>query len=157
MNSLCLKMIQFGFQHWAIRGFNYDLVKKKKNQLCIQPPISNEPGEITTWRATVNVQVIVTVPSGAWMQLGLSPELSTPPAHACLLWGHKQFPTVSGKHNNKSQYAGAHYKNMAPSAVTTNHAETKEDPAQMLCKWCNNAQTDMIGYFLSARGQTQGR
>lgn len=46
-------------------------------------------------------------------------------------------------------------KDMTRSAVTTHHADTKEDAAQILCEWYNNVRTDMIGYLLDAWGQNR--
>lgn len=46
-------------------------------------------------------------------------------------------------------------KDVTPSAVTTHHADTKEDAARILCERYDNVHADMIGYFQDARGQQQ--
>ncbi len=74
------------------------------------------------------------------------------PAQRCLEATDGSQPTLV---NTTTHNMPAHTtKDMTPSAVTTHHADTKEDAAQILCEWYNNVNTDMIGYFLDAWGQT---
>lgn len=123
-----------------------------------ETPDKNQTTMYSIIRGTVNVQVVHrvqcdTLPCGVEKQLMVDPEPSTSPACTVLPWGHKQLPTHSGKHSNDNMPAHT-TKDMTPSAVTTHHADTKEDAAQILCEWYNNVHTDMIGYFLGAQGQT---
>lgn len=75
---------------------------------------------------------------------GVDPEPQTPPA--CF-----QCTLVNTTVHNMPERTT---KDVTPSAVTTHHADTKEDATKRLCEWCNNVRTDMIGYFLYAQGQT---
>lgn len=73
-----------------------------------------------------------------------------PPARRCLgTTNSSRLTLVNTATHNMPEHTT---KDMTPSAVTTHHADTKEDAAQILCEWYNNAHTDMIGYFLDAWG-----
>lgn len=90
----------------------------------------------------------VVLKRNSWSTLNPRPN---PPAQRCL------GPTNSSRLtlvNTTTHNMPAHTtKDMTRSAVTTHHADTKEDAAQILCEWYNNVHTDMIGYFPDARGQ----
>ena len=111
-------------------------------------------------RGTAVVQVIHsvqcdTLPCAVEPQLVVDPEPSTPPACASLAALRPQNSSRLTLVNTITHNVPAHTtKDMTPSAVTTHHADTKEDAAQILCEWYNNVHTDMIGYFLDACGQT---
>ncbi len=103
-------------------------------------------------RSSIECRVIlchVVWKSHSWSTLNPQPH---PPAQRCLGAVNSSRLTLV---NTTTHNVPAHTtKDMTWSAVTTHHADTKEDAAQILCEWYNNVHADMIGYILGAQGQT---
>lgn len=79
------------------------------------------------------------VPRGVAAPLRVDPEANAP-------------MTAASKHN--IQYVQT---TRDACAVTRHHTGTKEDAAQILCEWFNNAHTDMIGCFPEGQTHRPGR